>query len=111
MSTNDETGETENSVHLTLNDFDLETGESNSPNVVPNMNIFWRQRKTTTFHVPKSCLEEFSEKKKEKKKSCFSISNKRTYYVANKREVINLKEVKMYKLPLIVINCKKNFRK
>lgn len=90
MSTNDETGETENSVHLTLNDFDLETGESNSPYVGPNLNIFRSGRRI--FHVPKSCFEESERKKKKARKSC--ISSKRTYYVADKMEVINLKEVR-----------------
>ncbi|XP_063701717.1 uncharacterized protein LOC134831825 [Culicoides brevitarsis] len=87
-TTNDETGEIENSVHLTLNDFDLETGESINPCVAgPNMNIFRFGRKSTTFQVPKSCLEET---KKHGRKS--SISNKRTYSVANKKDIINLKE-------------------
>lgn len=96
MSTNDETGETENSVHLTLNDFDLETGESNSPYVGPNLNIFRSGRsRTTTFHVPKSCFEESEKKKREARKHKSCISNKRTYYMADKRAVINLKEVRI----------------
>lgn len=84
MRTDDETGEIENSVHLTLNDFDLETGETNSPYVGPNLNIFRKSsRRAKTFQVPKSCFEE---KKRDGGK-------KRTYYVADKKEVINLKEV------------------
>lgn len=94
-TTNDETGEIENSVHLTLNDFDLETGETNSPYVGPNLNVFWKTpRKPTTFHVPKSCFEESEKKKREAPKSF--MSSKRTYYMADKKDVINLKEVRFF---------------
>lgn len=93
MRTDEETGEIENSVHLLLSDFDLETGESNTNTL--NMNIICRKRKST-FQVPKKCLEESKNKDtKRKKKSC--IFKNRTYCMADKNEVMNLKEVKITK--------------
>lgn len=86
MRTDEETGEIENSVHLLLSDFDLETGESNTNTL--NMNIIWRKRKGT-FQVPKKCLEE--SKKKDNKRN--NIFKNRTYSMADKNEVMNLKEV------------------
>ena len=91
MKTNEETGEIETVVNSTTTEFDLETGESSPESNGINFDACCF-KKTNSFHVPRSCLLASSKTgTKKKPKSC--ISKNRIYYVANKKAVINLKQV------------------